>query len=84
MPKKINNDNHSESTLEIEITQKSGAEKNPSSGFLLVAVGLVAYILYTAKIVTFAWLHPFSIAAVIIGFVWLIIETLGKIKVHRK
>jgi hypothetical protein len=82
MPKKIDDDNPSESTFEIKLTQKSFSQKDTSLGFLLVAVGLVAYIFYTAKIVTFTWLHTVSIALVIIGFVLLIIETLGKIRFH--
>lgn len=57
-------------------------QRNPSPGFLLVAIGLVSYILYAAKFVTFTWLFPIAVASVITGFVMLIVETLGKIKFH--
>lgn len=55
---------------------------DPSLGFQLVAIGLVAYILYSAKFVTFTWLYPLSIAFIIIGFFALILKVLTNIKIR--
>ena len=73
-PSKINTPNQS--------TPQDHSLGDPSPGFQLVAIGLVGYIFYTAKFITFTWLLPVSIALVVIGFILLIIKSLGKIKFH--
>jgi hypothetical protein len=52
--------------------------KKPSLGFQLVALGLVAYILHAAKLLTFSWLFPVALMLILIGFVMLILGALAK------
>lgn len=80
--KKQNGEKPPESLLEIELKQQTGAEHDPSPGFQLVVIGLVGYIIHASGFFTIAGLLPISIAFGVIGFVALIIETLGKIKIH--
>lgn len=84
MPQKSKNDKSSESFIRLQFTQQLHVQREPSPGFLLVAIGLVAYIFHAAKFFTFTWLYPFSKTLIIIGFVVLIIETLSKIKIRRR
>lgn len=68
--------------IQFQHAPQGGGQKDPSPAFVLVTLGLVAYILDTAKIVTITGLHFVSISFVVIGFVMLIIDTLGKVKFH--
>ena len=79
--KKVDNE-HPNSSIRVEMVERANPPRWPSLGFCLVAIGIVAYILYAAKFFTFAALFPVAIASVITGFVILIVETLGKIKIH--
>ena len=69
-------------SLKIELTQQADNHQKLSPGFILVAIGLVAYIFDAAKLIAWTWLHPIAIAFIVVGFVALIIETLVKIKIH--
>jgi hypothetical protein len=82
MAKKLDDEKSPKSLVEIEFKQQADVEKNPSPGFQLVAIGLVAYIFHASKIVTITGLHSVSISFIVIGFVMLIIDMLGKIKIH--
>jgi len=80
--KKQNDEKPPESLLEIELKQQADAERDPSLGFQLVVIGLVGYMIHASVFFTIKGLLPISIVFVVIGFVALIIETLGKIKIH--
>ena len=82
MSNKTNDEKPPVSQLEIELKQRTEAERDPSLGFQLVAIGLVGYIIHASGFFTIKGLLPISIAFGVIGFVALIIETLGKIKIH--
>ncbi|NCP87993.1 hypothetical protein GW781_03665 [bacterium] len=84
MSKKIDNDKLPESLVEIELKQQADAEWDISPGFQVVIIGLVAYIFNDSKLLMFTWLHRVSIVLIATGFVILMIETLKKIRIHRK
>jgi len=58
------------------------SQGEPTLGFQMVALGLIVYIVYTAKLFISVWLFPVAVALVITGFVMLIVDALGKIKIH--
>ena len=82
MSNKTNDEKPPVSQLEIELKQRTEAERDPSLGFQLVAIGIVGYIIHASGFFTITGLLPISIAFVVIGFVALIIETLRKINIH--
>jgi len=78
--KKQNDVKLPESLIEIKLKQQQDAERDPSPGFQLVVIGLVGYMIHASGLFTIKGLLPISIGFVVIGFVALIIETLGKVK----
>lgn len=51
------------------------SQEDPSPGFHVVAIGLVAYIFYAGKLISFTWLYPIALVLIVFGFVLLILET---------
>lgn len=75
----------SKNTKESEpskIASQSRGQGEPKLGFQMVALGLIVYIVYAAKFIISIWLFPVAVGLVITGFVMLLVETLGKIKIN--
>jgi len=84
MSKKLDDDESPESLVEIEFKQRADAEQDISPGFQVAIIGVVAYVFYASNMLMFTWLRTVSIGLIVTGFMILIIETLKKIRIHRK